>query len=471
MANIEKLKKLCSVLVLVSALSVPNMAMAQSIIRDAEIENVIKNYANPIFSAASLTPSDVNIHIIGDKSINAFVTNGQNVYLNTGLILEAKTPNELKGVIAHETGHIAGGHIARSEENANSAMVPAYVSMVLGIAAIAAGAPSAGVALMASSQQFAVLTYNSYTRVQEASADQAAFQYLETTHQSSEGLVNFLKKFRYNEIISDARKDPYFRSHPLSADRVNALQIKADSSKYSQVTDSNKDIEDLQLIQGKIFGYVNSSQQTFIKYPLTDNSLSARYARAIAYYRMPDTNKAISETSELIKENPKNPYFNELLGQIYFENSDFNHALPYYKKAVDLAPNESLIRIGLARTYINIGGDANLKKAEDNLQQSIYLEKDNAFAWNQMAILDDKLGKNAEARLATAEEAFALGDYVKANMFAKTAMDKLTKKSPSWQRASDIKNSTDKAVKDFYKKGKKQEDQFATTYLTAKAKN
>lgn len=419
---------------------------AQSLIRDAEIENVIRHYSDPIFVAAGLEPKDINIYLVNDKSLNAFVTDGQKMFLHTGLILEAKTPNQLKGVIAHETAHIAGGHLARSVEAERAAMVPAFVSIALGIVAIAAGAPDAGAALLASSQQFAILNYFTYTRVQEASADQGAAQYLETTSQSPQGLIDFFERFRYMEVMTDARREPYFRSHPLSTDRISALVSKVKKSKFPVANDSLEDIEKLKMIQAKIYGFVSTSQQTYTKYSYKDTSKPALYARTIAFYRAPDLPMAVNTLNKLLVLEPENPYFLELMGQIYFEYGKSNEALPFYEKAIKLAPNEALLQVGLARALVNIGTKESYEKADIALRTAIRLESDNAFAWNQLAIVADRQGKTGLARLATAEEAFALGDYVRANRFSQVAMRNLEKATPMWQRASDIRAITDPLV-------------------------
>lgn len=418
-------------------------ANAQSLIRDAEIENVVRSYSDPIFKAAGLEPKDVKIYLVNDKSLNAFVTDGQKMFLHTGLILEAKTPNQLKGVIAHETGHLAGAHLARSTEAERAAMVPAYISIALGIVAIAAGAPDAGAALLASSQQFAILNYFTYTRVQEASADQAAAQYLEATGQSSNGLVEFFENFRYMEVMSDARREPYFRSHPLSSDRISALQNKVAKSNFKDAKDNAIEIEQLAMIQAKIYGFVNTSAQTYNKYSFKDKSKPALYARTIAFYRAPDLQMAIDTLNKLLVLEPNNPYFLELMGQIYFEYGKSNEAIPYYEKAISLAPNEALLHVGLARSLINLKTKESYEKADIALRNSIRLETDNAFAWNQLAIVADRQGKTGLARLATAEEAYALGDYVRANRFSQVAMRNLEKQTPMWTRASDIRAITD----------------------------
>lgn len=427
--------------------------MAQSLIRDAEIENTIRGYSDPIFAAAGLNPKDVQIYIVNDKSMNAFVTDGQKMFLNTGIILEAKAPIQLKGVIAHETGHIAGGHLARSTQAERSAMVPAYISIALGIAAIAAGAPDAGAALLASSQQFALLSFFTYTRIQEASADQAALQYLEKTHQSGQGLVDFFEKFRYNEVMSDARKEPYFRSHPLSGDRILALQTKLSKSEYANTKDTQAEIDQFKMIQAKIFGFVSTSEQTYLKYNYRDNSKPSLYARAIAFYRAPDLQMAVSTLDKLLAQEPNNPYFNELMGQILFENNKSKDAIAYYEKATQIAPKESLLYVGLARSYIAQNDKLSYEKADAALKNAIRYEPENAFAWNQLAIVADRQGKAGLARLATAEEAFNLGDFARANRFSQVAMKNLERKTPEWQRASDIRVITDPIVAKMVRKG------------------
>ncbi|KAF0186303.1 MAG: peptidase M48 Ste24p [Hyphomonadaceae bacterium] len=432
---------------------IPNLVFAQSLIRDAEIETVIRSYSDPLFVAAGLSPKDVKLGLVSDRSLNAFVTDGQKMYLNTGLILEARTPNQLKGVIAHETGHIAGGHLARSSEAQRNAMVPAYVTIALGLLAIASGASDAGAALLASSQQFALLSFFTYTRVQEASADQAALTYLETTHQSGQGLVTFFEKFRYMEVMAEARREPYFRSHPLSSSRISALESRISRSQYKAAADSAEDIRNLQLIQAKIQGFLYTSEQTFFKYPPSDRSIIARYARAIAFYRAPDIEMATGLVRGLIDDEPNNPYFQELMGQIYFENDQSTLALPYYQKSVELAPDSALLRIGYARTLINIAGAANYELAEAELLTALRLEEDNAFAWNQLAVVADRTGKTGLARLATAEEAFALGDMQRANRFAQVARRNFERSAPQWQRASDIVTITDPLVARMIRRG------------------
>lgn len=422
----------------VSLTLAPSVGLAQSLVRDAEIEATLRLYSNPIFVAAGLEPKDVKIFLVGDRTLNAFVTNGQNVFLHTGLIMETATPNQLKGVIAHETGHIAGGHLARSDANMRAAMRPAYVTIALGLIAIAAGAPDAGAALLASSQQFALLSFFTFTRVQESSADQAAVTFLEKTGQSGRGLTEFFTKFRYNEILGEARREPYFRSHPLSGDRIQALQNRVNDQPNKDTPDTPDDIHRLKMSQAKIQGFLYTPARTFVKYPQSDQSVYARYARAVAAFRAPDLLTATREANKLIGEQPNNPYFHELLGQIYYENGKALDSVAPNRRAVELAPAEPLLRVGLARSLIATEQVSLRQEAESNLREALRLDGDNAFAWNQLAIIADRNGQTGLARLATAEEAYALGDVLRANRFAQLALRNLARTTPQWQRASDI---------------------------------
>ena len=415
---------------------------AQSLIRDAEIERTLRDFSNPIFEAAGLAPNDVKIYIVGDKTLNAFVTNGQNVFIHTGLILETETPNQLKGVIAHETGHISGGHLARSDANIREAMRPAYVTIALGLLAIAAGAPDAGAALLASSQQFAMLSFFTFTRVQESSADQAAVTFLEKTGQSGRGLLEFFTKFRYNEILADSRREPYFRSHPLSGDRIQALQNRVNEQTHRDAEDSPADIDRLKMMQAKIQAFLYTPARTFVKYPASDQSIYARYARAVAAFRAPDMTTAVRETQKLIAEQPENPFFYELLGQIYYENGKPEESIEPNRRAVALAPNESLLLIGLARSLLATEQPELRAEAEARLRSALRLEPTNAFAWNQLAVVADRNGQVGLARLATAEEAYNLGDMLRAHRFSDLAMRNLVRATPEWRRAFDISTIT-----------------------------
>jgi len=227
---------------ILAVFAVPGQASAQSLIRDTEIEETIRGYTDPFIRAAGLNTSSVDLYLVNDRSLNAFVTRGQNIFIHTGIILEAKTPNQLKGVIAHEVGHIAGGHLARRSQSNKSAYGAILIAAGIGIAAILAGEGQAGAAILAGSQQFGVIEVLAYSRITEASTDQAAVKYLEATGQSSEGLVQFFEKFRYQEVLSNTRRFPYFRGHPLSSNRIDKLREIAAESEYRDVKDTDAEI-------------------------------------------------------------------------------------------------------------------------------------------------------------------------------------------------------------------------------------
>jgi predicted Zn-dependent protease len=428
----------CAVLLQAASLLTAPAAHAQAILRDDEIESDLRRFSEPVLKAAGLDPANVQIILIQDPSLNAFVADGQKIHLNTGLILAADTPNQLIGVIAHETGHIAGGHLARSDEAIEAAMRPAYISIGLGILAMAAGAGDAGAALLAGSQQFAMASFLGYSRAQESAADQAGFSYLTATGQSGEGLQDFFDKFRVQEVLSDSRREPYFRSHPLSSDRIAALRNKNLASPFRDVKDKPEDVLALKMMQAKIRGFIDAPQQTFIKYPETDQSAPARYARAIAAYKVPDLKRAVTETEALITSDPKDPFFEELLGQIYFENGKTAEAVIHHRKALLLKPESALLKINLARALNATENAADTTEAIDLLKKAIDVDADNGFAWRELAIAYDRQGEKSLAQLATAEAAFTIGDYVRAHEFAKRAQKDLKTGSVDWRRAGDI---------------------------------
>ncbi len=427
---------LCAALVL--CILAPARSLAQGLIRDAEIESTIREWSNPIFKAAGLRPEDVHLYYLNDPSMNAFATRGQNIFLHTGIILKAKTPNELKGVIAHETGHIADGHLSRQDDAIAKATRPMILTMGLGILAALAGAPDAGAAIMSKSQEMGAVTFFAYSRVVEASADQAAAKYMEATHQSGEGLLRFFERFRYQDVFSGAKRYPYFLNHPLSSERINSLQKRVEASPYRDVKDSPADQHELEMIQAKIVGFLYPPQTTFNLYPPSNTSLPAQYARAIAYHQEASTKMALQKTAALLKQEPENPYFNELYGQILFESGQAGKAIAYHQRAVDLRPQSALLKLNLAQDLVATETPENINYAERLLKQVLAIEPDNGFAWYELAQVYGHQGKTAAANLATAEQAYAMHEYGRAMSFARRASAALPPGTPQWRRANDI---------------------------------
>jgi predicted Zn-dependent protease len=432
-----------SALALAPGLLAPAQALAQqnpytiATERDTEIEEILHKDGEAMWRAAGLNPDTVKVLLMGDKDINAFTAGGQTIYINTGLIEAAKNPNQLIGVMAHETGHITGGHVAR-ESMYKPALATYLLTMGLGILAAAAGAPDAGAGLLYSADYFATLTALSYSRVQEASADQAAATSLEKAHISAKGLVDFFDNYRYEEVFNNYRKYRFFLDHPLSSERIDALRVRVDKSPYYYEVDSPQALAEHAIMVAKIKAFMNPPQQTFIDYKETDTSFPARYARAIAYYRALDTDRAIRLCDGLIADYPKNPFLYELKGQILFEAGRPKEAETALIQAVDLKPGAPLLEILLGQSLLAEEDKSKLAAAIDHLQKAVKVESDNAMAWRLLAEAYDGKGQAGMARLAVAEQEFALGQMKDARIFAMRARENLNKDSREWRRATDI---------------------------------
>ena len=413
-------------------------ASAQSLLRDTEIEETLREFTDPILRAGGLTPSSVDIYIVNDPSLNAFVTRGQNIFLHSGLILAAKTPNELKGVIAHETGHITGGHIVRSDYGNRSAYGAALIAAGIGLAAILAGEGEAGALILGGSQQFGALEALSYSRVNEAAADQYAFEYMERTGQSGAGLIAFFEKFRAQEVLSQARRYPYFRGHPLSSDRIDALRERVRDSEHGEAKDSEEDVHKHKMMQAKLRGFLNGPAEVYSRFPLSDQSEPARYARSVANFKQADLRNAIKEIDSLIEDEPENPYFHELKAQILYESGKGVDAIAPSKRALELRPNSPLLEIALAQATLETRDTADFVKAEKLLKSALQSEASNSYAWYLLADVYERQGQRSLAKYATAERYYALGNFQSARDFAQRAQEELPRNLPQWRRASDI---------------------------------
>ena len=418
-------------------LAAASPAAAQSAIRDTEIEGIIHEWSAPIFTAMGLEPSEVEILLINNNDLNAFATRGRIMGLNTGLILRTRSANELLGVVAHEAGHIKNRHTLRDGAQ-GAGMQPMLMTMALGALAIAAGAPDAGAVLLGNSQYFGTLSALRYMTHQEGEADTTGARALENAGESGRGLVTFFENFRSQEVFSDARRYPYFRSHPLSSDRIeNLRRFVAEQSNYDRL-DSPERVAQHALILAKIHAFMDEPNQTLRDYPETDISLPARYARSIAWYRDGQTDKALAAVDDLLIEQPGNPYFWELKGQILFEEGRPAEAIGAHQRSVELKADAPLLRINLAHALIETHDPTRLDQAITELKRATALETENTMAWRLMSQAYAAQGKEGEARLASAEMYFAGGAGVQATQFALRARDMLRPGSAEWTRAMDI---------------------------------
>lgn len=409
-----------------------------SLIRDTEIEMVMREYTDPLLDAAGLNRDSVGFYLVGNNEFNAFVTRGQNIFMHTGTIVIADRPNEIKAVIAHEIGHIEGAHLVRFSDGTRGAMATMIATVGLGIVAAMAGAGAGGAAIIASAPQFATLDMLRYTRTQEAAADQAAITFLERTGQSSRGLVTTFERFRYQEVMSEARRYEYFRSHPLSSQRIDAMRRRVEASPYRDVEDSPEDIAQLRRIQAKIIGFTVAPAQVFQRYPESDQRIDAQYARAVAHFRQGRLEQARQRLAQLIELEPENPFFHELEGQMLYESGHIAEAITPYRRSVELMPDAPLLRVNLAAALIGTNEADALEEAVSHLRFALARDDQNGWAWFQLALAHEARGETALAQLATAERFFAVGNNLQAFVFANRARDELDQGSPAWIRASEL---------------------------------
>ncbi len=407
-------------------------------IRDAEIENTIRRYAEPLLKAAGLEPSSIRIHIVNDNTLNAFVAGGQQIFINTGLIIRSRNAGQIIGVLAHEIGHIAGGHLIKSAQARKDVSGATWLGMLLGGAAILAGRPDAGAAAIQLGSNVGVKNYLSFSRTQESAADHAGLRFLNRTQQSARGLLEFMEVLEDQELLSARNQDPYVRTHPLSRDRVDSIRHHLNKSRFTENPVSASDRISHARIKAKLIGFTQSLSRTLRAYPENRETLDGQYARSIAYYRRPNVPKAIELIDTLIAKMPKDPYFHELKGQILFENGKIDLALPSYQMSVDLLPESALLKAQLAQAQIEKNNPEMLSKAIENLEYSVSKDATRPFVWRQLGIAFGRLGQMGESSRALAEEAILNGRFNEAIAIAERAKKQLKRGSPNWLRAEDI---------------------------------
>jgi predicted Zn-dependent protease len=427
-------------LILLSFAATARPAFAQQILRDAETEALLRDISRPLIQAAGLQPENVRIVIIGDASINAFTAGGQIVYIHSGLFTRAENANEVQGVIAHELGHVAGGHMLRSQEGVRQATGIMILSLLLGAAAIAAGGGQAGMAAIMAGQQAAMGRFLAFTRDQENAADQAGATFLSRAGISGRGSIAFFRRLENLEqrLVAPGEIDSYAQTHPLSGERITRLEERYQSDPaWDRRTDPALE-ERFQRVRAKLSGYVDDPRQVMLRYPPGDNSIPAHYARAYAYHRGAHPEEANAEADALLRARPHDPYFLELKGQILLEGGHPQEALADLREAVSTVPNEPLIAALLGHALISTEDPANFEEAKRVLRLAVARDNDNPFAWYQLGIVYDREGDQARAALATAERYNLEGNPTLALPNAEQAMMGIPVGTPDWLRAQDI---------------------------------
>lgn len=425
-------------------------AAAQSILRDAETEAMLTDMSREIIIAAGLSPANVRVVMIQDKNINAFVAGGQIVYLHSGLIDAADSANEVQGVIAHEIGHIVGGHVPLQDRAMRGVTGISVVSLLLGVAAIAAGAGEAGAGILAAGQRAALGSFLAFSRVQESSSDAAGARFLAGAKVSGRGMLGFFKKlenleYRYGVKQSEGSYD---RTHPLNAERIAALtQVVMSAPAWGAPPDQALEAR-FKRVQAKLRGYVNDPKQTLQKYPASDTSIPAYYARAYAYHRSGYPEQAAAETAALVRAAPTDPYILELEGQVMLEAGNPRGALVPLREATLRTNSQPLIATTFGHALLATDDKANLEEAEKVLRQAVARDDDNPYAWMQLGTLYERKGDEPRTALATAERANLSGDASTALVSARRAMAGLPEGSSDWIRAQDILMVSQTAVED-----------------------
>jgi len=420
-------------------------AAGPPILRDAEIEQLLRDYTQPILRAAGLLKQNISVVIINDRAFNAFVMDGRRIFVNAGALMDSQNPNQIIGVLAHETGHIAGGHLSKMREEMSNLQTMAVVAMLLGMGAMAAGAATGargvgdvGMAAITAPQSLMLHSMLSYIRAQEEQADRAGVKFLTATGQSAKGMYDTFKRMYDQTVFQSQRIDPYLQSHPMPAERIAALTEIAKTNPYWD----KQDPPELQLrhdmMRAKMFGYLDQPETLYRRYPMSDNSMPARYARAIVNYRHRDIRSALPQIDALIQAQPSNPYFQELKGQALLESGHPAEAVAPLRFAVAHAPNPTLIQVMLGQALIATNDTKLADEAINHLRTAIGRDPDIPDAYAQLAMAYGRKGDYAQADLASAQAAFSRGDYPTARQLATRAKGRFAIGTPGWVKADDI---------------------------------
>jgi len=435
---IGKIVRLATAFVAICAITVQPVA-AQSILRDAETEELFSDMVAPLVAVSELDARDVEVILINDSTINAFVAGGQRMFFYSGLITKADRAIEVQGVMAHELGHITGGHIIRFNEGLKTATGITILSLILGAAAIAAGAGEAGAGILAAGQQAALGKFLAFSRVQERSADSAGARYLSAAGITGKGSIDFFKKLQNYEFrLGIPQEDSYGRTHPLSGERVSLLRdvYQADPA-WEKAPDADIEAR-FQRVKAKLLGFTADPKVTLRKYPESDQSVPARYARAYAWHKSAYPDRALFEVEKLLASAPNDPYFLELQGQILLESGKPDAALASLRKAVALTNNQPLIASLFGHALIATDDKTHFEEATRVLKAAVVKDNRNPFAWYQLGVVYSRQGDTPRAQLATAESALLQHNYGGAIRSSQIAMAGITKNTPDWIRAQDI---------------------------------
>jgi predicted Zn-dependent protease len=422
-----------------------NPARGLPVIRDSEIEQLLRDYTRPILRAAGLAQQNVRVVIINDRAFNAFVVDGKRIFVNAGALMESQTPNQVIGVLAHETGHIAGGHLLKLRQELAGAQTASIIALLLGIGAVAAGARAGsnvggnvGAAAITAPQAILQRSLLAYQRQQEEQADRAGVKFLTMTGQSPKGMYDTFKRFADQALFQAQYVDPYLQSHPMPAERIAALEVIGKQSPYWDKKDSPELQLRHDLMRAKLYGFIDRPDAVYRRYPPSDTSLPARYARAITTYRHGDPRSALAQIDGLIQAQPHNPYFYELKGQALLEGGHPAEAIAPLRHAISLAPNPTLMQVMLGQALIAANDPRLAEEAITNLRAALLRDPEIPDGYDQLAMAYGRKGDIAQADLASAQAAFTRGDFKTARQLATRAKTRFAVGTPGWVKADDI---------------------------------
>lgn len=442
-------------LLLLCVLCISLPAQALSLIRDAETEDFLREIADPIFNEAGLAPKNIRIYIVQSPVLNAFVAGGQNMFLHTGLLTWSDDPRVVAGVIAHETGHIAGGHLVRGRDEMMRAGIGTMLSYVLGAATIAAGAPDAGQAILTGGSHLAQSSFLRYSRNNEESADQAAVTYLDKTGMSADGLIALLQELNAEQHRQFEQVNPYSQTHPLSSERIQFVKNAEKNSRHAHEPAPEAMQERYARITAKIRAFIEDPQQVERRYLSSDQSFPAQYARVVLAHRKGKLAEATGLLDALLSKRPMDGYLHELKGQVLYESGKVEESIAAYRQALDLLPDEPLIRLGLGVSLARSQDEANVKASIDQFRKVTEAERENAIAWHEMGVAYGKLGDMGHSYLALAEEAMLQKNRRNAYQFIG-----LAKKHPTGDATAELRLQDMEAALKNWKddEGEKQEE-------------
>jgi predicted Zn-dependent protease len=447
-----KISKLTAVATAAALAMAPLPAFAQQeqgakVLRDTESEQLLRDYTRPVLRAAGLEKQNIQVVIINDRAFNAFVADGHRIFVNYGALMQSETPNQIIGVLAHETGHLAGGHLAKMHEQLARAQTQMIIAMLLGAGAMAAGARgggsdnglvNAGAAAISAPQEIIRRSLLSYQRQQEENADRAAVKFLNATGQSAKGMYETFKRFTNDSLFTAHGADPYVQSHPMPAERVAALEQLARTSPYWDKKDDPALQMRHDMMRAKISAFMERQDTVYRRYPLSDTSMPARYAHAISTYLHGDLRSALVLIDGLIQAQPANPYFYELRGQALLEGGKPAEAIAPLRKAVQLSNHAPLIEMLLGQALVGTDNKAYSEEAIAILRAAVARETEAPLGFTQLAMAYAQKGDFADADLASAQAAYLRGDNKTARDLASRAKTRFAIGTPGWVKADDI---------------------------------